>query len=120
MTRRPAAIAGPGWFAVGDAAGYVEPFTGEGIGWALASAVALAPIAAAAVDGRSDAARAWRTAYDALIRRRQVGCRLVAAALRRPRLVAAAVRLLARFPTPAGPVLRGLNRPIKLLGGQPA
>lgn len=31
-------------FVIGDAAGYTEPFTGEGIGWALSSALLLAPI----------------------------------------------------------------------------
>lgn len=31
-------------FLIGDAAGYTEPFTGEGIGWALSSALQLAPI----------------------------------------------------------------------------
>ena len=30
---------------LGDAAGYSEPFTGEGIGWALASAVTAVPVA---------------------------------------------------------------------------
>ncbi len=29
---------------LGDAAGYAEPFTGEGIGWALNSAVAVTPV----------------------------------------------------------------------------
>ena len=35
-----------GMFVVGDAAGYVEPFTGE-MAWAMMSAAASAPIAAA-------------------------------------------------------------------------
>ena len=30
-------------FLLGDAAGYVEPFTGEGMGWAMASAVSVVP-----------------------------------------------------------------------------
>lgn len=37
----------PGLALAGDAAGYVEPFTGEGITWALASAAALAEAASA-------------------------------------------------------------------------
>jgi flavin-dependent dehydrogenase len=36
-------------FVIGDAAGYVEPFTGEGMAWALAAADGLAPLAARAV-----------------------------------------------------------------------
>ncbi|HVK09715.1 MAG TPA: FAD-dependent monooxygenase, partial [Gemmataceae bacterium] len=46
LTRTPRRVAGERWFAVGDAAGYVEPFTGEGMAWAVASAVAVAPLAA--------------------------------------------------------------------------
>jgi 2-polyprenyl-6-methoxyphenol hydroxylase-like FAD-dependent oxidoreductase len=30
-------------FAIGDAAGYVEPFTGEGMAWAIASAIRVLP-----------------------------------------------------------------------------
>ena len=46
LTRRPARLAECRVFVVGDAAGYVEPFTGEGMAWAMMSAAALAPIAA--------------------------------------------------------------------------
>jgi flavin-dependent dehydrogenase len=116
LTRRPPAVAGPGWFAVGDAAGYVEPFTGEGIGWALASAVAVAPIVAGVLRTPRPTSRPWPRVYDALVRGRQRRCRAVAAALRRPELVAAAVGLLARFPEAAGPVLRGWNRPLSVRG----
>jgi flavin-dependent dehydrogenase len=120
LTRRPATVAGPGWFAVGDAAGYVEPFTGEGIGWALTAAAALAPI----VDAKFDLGvprfackpclpkDARQNTHEVLIRRRQRRCRGVAMLLRRPQLVAAAVRLLARWPTAAGPALRAWNRPL--------
>ena len=37
-------------FLLGDAAGYVEPFTGEGIAWALASGRAIAPLALRAIE----------------------------------------------------------------------
>ncbi|MFM8826651.1 MAG: NAD(P)/FAD-dependent oxidoreductase [Actinomycetota bacterium] len=80
---------------IGDAAGYVEPFTGEGIGWSLASARLLA-------ESLLDATAGLRPARDAAARyeaahRKHVGplhrrCRRMALALRRPLLVAAAVR----------------------------
>ncbi|HET8586485.1 MAG TPA: hypothetical protein VFM74_01285, partial [Candidatus Limnocylindria bacterium] len=35
---RVARVAGPGWLLIGDAAGFVDPFTGEGIFRALRSA----------------------------------------------------------------------------------
>ena len=53
---RVADVAGPGWLLVGDAAGFVDPFTGEGIHRALRSARA----AAAAIGTGSDPGRAYR------------------------------------------------------------
>jgi len=52
---RVARAAGPGWLLVGDAAGFIDPFTGEGIYRALRSARA----AAAALSGRGDPAATY-------------------------------------------------------------
>ena len=62
--------AGTGWFLVGDAAGFLDPFTGEGLHRALVSTelASRAIPAALARDGR-DAARA-AMAYDRSMRRR--------------------------------------------------
>ena len=112
LTRSSRRIAGPRWFAIGDAAGYVEPFTGEGIGWALASALAVAPLAArgvAAWDG--DLVKGWSQAHRRAVGRRQVACRAIAWALRRPRLCATAVRVLQFAPRMASPVIGTLHRP---------
>ncbi len=46
LTRRRA-VAGNRLLVLGDAAGYVEPFTGEGIGWALTAGRAIVPLIAA-------------------------------------------------------------------------
>lgn len=43
LTRHSLNYAGPRLFLLGDATGYVEPFTGEGMSWALASADAVVP-----------------------------------------------------------------------------
>lgn len=48
---RVRAAAGPGWMLVGDAAGFIDPFTGEGIYRALRSARAAAEVLAAGDDG---------------------------------------------------------------------
>ena len=110
LTRRSRQIAGPGWFAVGDAAGYIEPFTGEGMAWAVAGAAGLAPLLTEA-DG--DAVRAaWRAAHRKHVVARQYPCRAIAAVLRSPRLCGIAVRALHYWPTAAGPVVRQLNRPL--------
>ena len=45
LTRRTTPIAEERLFLLGDAAGYVEPFTGEGIAWALVAGLAVAPLA---------------------------------------------------------------------------
>ena len=43
LTRRRKKLAATRLFAVGDAAGYVEPFTGEGMSWAIRSGLAVVP-----------------------------------------------------------------------------
>jgi len=104
LTRRLADPAARGIFVIGDAAGYVEPFTGEGMAWALAGAEAVVPFVARAV--RSSGAgveRAWAQARAAILGRDQRRCRVLAACLRQPALVAPAVALLARHPGAAGP-----------------
>jgi geranylgeranyl reductase family protein len=53
---RVARAAGPGWLLVGDAAGFVDPFTGEGIHRALRSARA----AAGAIRAGGDVVAAYR------------------------------------------------------------
>jgi flavin-dependent dehydrogenase len=99
LTRARSAVAGERIFVAGDAACFVEPFTGEGLGWALASGAAAAAIAlrAARADesGVRLAAREWSRAHRRIVARRQIMCRVLAEMLRRPRLAAAGVAVLA-------------------------
>jgi flavin-dependent dehydrogenase len=112
LTRRLTPLAAERLFVLGDAAGYVEPFTGEGIAWALAGAAALAPLAArAARQWQPALAAAWTGRYRQTIVRRQHACRLTAQVLRRPGLVGAAVALLARAPWFAAPFVYYLHQP---------
>lgn len=110
LTRRRRCVAAGGIFVVGDAAGYVEPFTGEGIAWALASGAAVADVAwMAARSGWSPhLARAWSRRHARRVRRRQLPCRLIAAGLRHPGLTRAAVAGLTHWPHLVGPVTRRL------------
>jgi flavin-dependent dehydrogenase len=109
LTRTPDRIAGDRWFAVGDASGYVEPFTGEGMAWAVGGAAALARLLA---DGWHPALPArWRQAHYRLIGRRQRFCRLLAPALRSRSIRRMMVFALAAWPALARPFVRGLNRP---------
>ncbi len=110
LTRTARQVAGERWFAIGDAAGYVEPFTGEGMAWALASGAAVAPIAAHEWSPAS--AVAWKQTHARLIRRRQRLCRVVARVLRSPMLSRWVVRVLAMAPALSRPVVGVLNRPV--------
>ena len=107
LTRSPRTRGAERVFAVGDAAGYVEPFTGEGISWALAGARSLAPLATRATQ-RWDPSLlvAWDRAHSRSMARAQRLCRAVAWTSRRPQLVRSALRLLARVPGVAGPFVR--------------
>jgi flavin-dependent dehydrogenase len=112
LTRKARRLAGERWFAAGDAAGYVEPFTGEGMAWAVASAAALAPVAARAVqcwDG--SLAREWEATHRRLVGRRQRTCRVVSRVLRSATLTSFAVRALAALPALSRPVVASINRP---------
>ena len=44
LTRQTRPIAGERFFVLGDATGYIEPFTGEGMAWAMVSGQAIAPL----------------------------------------------------------------------------
>jgi flavin-dependent dehydrogenase len=102
LTRRRS-VAARRLFVVGDAAGYVEPFTGEGIAWAIAGGEAVARIAVTARSAPADVAAAmWTKRHRELLRRRQRWCRLIAAGLRRPAAVALAVAAARRLPRLAG------------------
>jgi 2-polyprenyl-6-methoxyphenol hydroxylase-like FAD-dependent oxidoreductase len=106
LTRRTRPLADERLLILGDAAGYVEPFTGEGIAWALGSARAIAPLAARALD-RWDArlGREWEILHRRVVRRRQFLCRAAAEILRRRWLTRAAFEVIARLPVPAGRLL---------------
>src|SRR5262249_31408112 len=114
LPRRASRVAGERLFVVGDSAGYVEPFTGEGIAWALDAGVALTSLAV-------EAAREWTPRLAARwtsIFRRTVGdrraCRAAARLLRHPRLTRGVIALVDRFPVLGLPIIRRLNRrPVK-------
>lgn len=96
-------------FRVGDAASYVEPFTGEGIGWALASGRLLAesllgdratgePLTATDIVA---AAERYPLLHNRLFNAHHARCRWVARGVRHPHLVSGAVQLAAALPTAA-------------------
>jgi flavin-dependent dehydrogenase len=58
MAHRARRVAGDGYLLVGDAAGFLDPFTGDGIYHALRGALLAAPVAAAALAAGDPSARA--------------------------------------------------------------
>lgn len=80
LTRTSDCVARNGIFLLGDATGYVEPFTGEGMSWAFAGASSLHQItcnASHAID-RSAAEQAWNRWVTTAHRSRQKSSRWVA------------------------------------------
>jgi flavin-dependent dehydrogenase len=121
FTRRASGLAAHRLFVLGDAAGFVEPFTGEGIAWALASGAAVTPLALRAIRSWEPILQdQWTAEYQGVIIRRQWACRAVASLLRRPRLTHLLVRVLSSLPSLAAPVLGYLNQPVSLLSGNEA
>ena len=115
LTRRRKRLGAQRLFLIGDAASYVEPFTGEGIAWALASGAAVAPLAArAARRWDTSFAAQWTAAYARLIQRRQRACRLVSGVLRRTDVTAGIISLLSRMPHLAAPFVRAVNAPFPI------
>lgn len=109
LTRRRTPPAADRVFLVGDAAGYVEPFTGEGMAWALASAAALPLLLLDTVDRwRPAQPAAWAQCLQALAGRRRA-CRAVTRLLRVPRVARLSVRLLGQMPWLARPYVRYVN-----------
>ncbi|MFO0959894.1 MAG: FAD-dependent monooxygenase [Isosphaeraceae bacterium] len=111
LTRSAATLARERVFRVGDAAGYVEPFTGEGIAWALSGGVRLAGILAESLaTGACPPERLWPDAYRGEITRTQLVCRAARLVLRAPRLTGSLVRILAIYPGLAAPFIRSIHQ----------
>ncbi|MGL4514185.1 MAG: NAD(P)/FAD-dependent oxidoreductase [Lacipirellulaceae bacterium] len=112
LTQRPRRLGAERLLLVGDAAGYVEPFTGEGVGWGLRSAMALASLLdERGLDGRGDLVAAWERAHRAAVGRQQRRCRWVCAVIGARRATPLVVRMLAAAPWLASPVIRSIDGP---------
>lgn len=96
LTRRRARIASEGLLVAGDAAGYVEPFTGEGMTWAITTGAAAGALAAA----DPCAHRAWPRLHARLVRRSRLRCAAIALLLRSPALLRTALAIGAAAPAP--------------------
>lgn len=115
LTREARHVAGHRVLLLGDAAGYVEPFTGEGIGWALAAGAAAVPLARRGQEHWSgDLATRWTRELRSLHSGRQLWCKTLAAILRRPLLSRCLLSIVHRAPLLARPVIRAIHSPGRL------
>jgi flavin-dependent dehydrogenase len=102
LTARREAVAGYRAMAIGDACGYVEPFTGEGISWAIRGALSVArilPRSAGQLHRWDDRwTRSWQVAHQSQIAGRQRWCQGIRQLLRRPMLAGACLQTAHRLP----------------------
>jgi flavin-dependent dehydrogenase len=96
--------------AIGDAAGYVEPFTGEGMTWGILSGIAAADLIADSGKDLSGLGDRWSEQLPALLRKRRLACRAVTNLLRYPLGRRAIAATLSQWPGLAAPLIRHLNR----------
>ncbi len=91
LTRRRSAVGGPGLIIAGDAAGYVEPFTGEGMTWAVLAGEHAGVLAASAIMSGASAVEQLGLTWSQWHRRRispmQTMCRSIRVLLRTPGLL---------------------------------
>lgn len=113
LTRKTSPIAGERFFLIGDATGYVEPFTGEGMAWALASGYAITPLVVRALKCWTPSwPRAWISFHRRHIEHRQMICRALVTVLRHPWRVHVMFKLASQAPRAAQFIIHRLNAPI--------
>ncbi|MEY4356170.1 MAG: hypothetical protein RLZZ89_1238 [Cyanobacteriota bacterium] len=99
LTRHSKVVGGERYLLLGDAAGYVEPFTGEGMAWALTSGAAVVPLVLTGIACWSESIEhRWRRVLSKQIGRRQRICRAMALLLQQPLATAVAFGLSKRVP----------------------
>jgi flavin-dependent dehydrogenase len=114
LTRRRAAIEDDARvFLIGDAAGYIEPFTGEGMTWAITDACLIVEHALAAMSG-SYRTGAWTNQHAQLNRRRKLLCHATARLLRSSGLTNAIISAGSR----SRALSAGLSRAVDLMQRQ--
>ncbi len=110
LSRKRRQVAAYKIFVIGDSAGYVEPFTGEGIALALASARDVTEFVVKGIENlNSDLEIRWQELYHKQMTQRQNRCRLVTRLLRNATLTSTAVRFLSWFPETASPFVEEIT-----------
>jgi flavin-dependent dehydrogenase len=99
LARRRKRIGGHRVLAVGDACGYVEPFTGEGMTWAIGGAIAAVNLLPRhAANWRAELPQAWQMRHEREVMAKQNWCRWLMQIVRRPAVAAACMRIARALP----------------------
>jgi len=116
LTRRTTPIASHRCLLIGDAAAYVEPFTGEGIGWAMQSGALAASLLAGPLRRWDDTIESrWKQLFDQTIGDRHRFCRTLSRCMRVKPFRQFAVWGLRQAPCLGGAVVRILDSPLGLI-----
>ena len=111
LSRNSNVVAGERFLVMGDAAGYIEPFTGEGMAWALTAGAAAAPFVLEGMERWTrDLEKRWKTALQVHIGRRQTVCRALSSVLKRPATTAVLFEVVKRWPSVAESIVSSLNK----------
>lgn len=99
LTRRSSRVSAERLLVLGDSAGYVEPFTGEGMTWAMQTSVLAVPIALRAINDECDSLiPEWNRILTQQVFRKQWMCRLLTRILRSSTLTNYSLALCQRLP----------------------
>ena len=110
LTKSATVLAHDRVVVLGDAAGYVEPFTGEGVASAIAGANALAGLLSKQSELWTDELpRYWTPTYRRRVARGRWLIQTIRTAMHRPWLTATAFQLAATFPALPAFVARQIN-----------
>ncbi len=111
LASRRRAVAARRVFVVGDAASYLEPITGEGMGWALASGVSVARLVErGAVSWRDSLAGEWQGMHKEIVPRWRGLCGSASLLLRSPAVARLAIRTLGCRPDVASSLVGMTSR----------
>ena len=98
LTRRRIQLACDDVLVAGDAGGYVEPFTGEGMSWALVTGSAAGSHASAMIFANA-LSQQWPSITNRIVRSSRARCLITAHLLRHPRLLRSAMHAAQFFPS---------------------
>lgn len=120
LTRRRPLLGTHRILAAGDACGYIEPFTGEGIAWALESAEELLTLLPPSLDHwPDDLPQHWTRRHAHLIGRHRRLCGVLRYLLHHPMLASSSLRLAELLPGVTQQMVRLVNHQASPYSHQP-